>query len=102
MGGKRNIRCGKNRTSKSGFLFQGLYRNNFKISDSSHYECHTNGNISQASEDPVATVSAATTASPFSATPPPTSSSSSSERNPSLFEKKFRLGKSGEGFQRFE
>ena len=24
MGGKRNIRCGKNRTSKSGFLFQGL------------------------------------------------------------------------------
>ena len=25
MGGKRNIRCGKNRTSKSGFLFQGLH-----------------------------------------------------------------------------
>ena len=25
MGGKHNIRCGKNRTSKSGFLFQGLH-----------------------------------------------------------------------------
>ena len=65
--------------------------------------------ILQASEDPVATVSAAATASPFTSTPPPPSdsqqaaaSSSSSERNPSIFEKKFRLGKSGEGFKRFE
>ena len=62
----------------------------------------------QASEDPVATVSAAATASPFTSTPPPPSesqqaaASSSSERNPSIFEKKFRLGKSGEGFKRFE
>ena len=65
-------------------------------------------NTLQASEDPVATVSAAATASPFTSTPPPPSDSqqaavsSSSERNPSIFEKKFRLGKSGEGFKRFE
>ena len=64
--------------------------------------------ILQASEDPVATVSAAATASPFTSTPPPPSdsqqaaASSSSERNPSIFEKKFRLGKTGEGFKRFE